>query len=453
MSTFASTTPDPTPHPSASAAAERSPATVAVVGLGYVGLPLALALGRHGPVVGFDIDAERIAAYRGARDPSGELDEYAFDDTCVEFTDDPIRIAAATIVIVAVPTPLDETRRPDLSALLSATELVGAHMRRGVVVVFESTVYPGATEDICAPVLERVSGLRRGVDFKLGYSPERINPGDAAHSLEAVVKVVAGEDAQTLDQVDALYRKVVRAGTYRAPSIRVAEAAKVLENTQRDLNIALMNELALIFARAGIETHEVIDAAASKWNFVAYRPGLVGGHCIGVDPYYLTHMAEMLGYHPDVILAGRRVNDSMGQFVGQVTVKRLIAAGKNVAQSRVLVLGVTYKPNVADLRNSRVREVVRELLDHGVEVVLCDPLADRRQVEREYGLPLTRITQVRDQLRNLDGIIVAVGHREVRELSPANLRELCRTNPTLVDVQGLYRRCTAERAGFSYWRL
>ena len=427
----------------------QTSSSVAVVGLGYVGLPLALALGRQRRVIGFDIDSERIAAYVAGHDPSRELAPSRFADTDVDFTCDASRLREAQIVIIAVPTPLDDTRRPDLSALISATELVGANLQRGSIVVFESTVYPGATEDVCGPVLERASGLQRGVDFKLAYSPERINPGDLEHSLESVVKVVAAEDAQTLERVDALYRSIVRAGTYRAPSIRTAEAAKVLENTQRDLNIALMNELALIFARAGIETHAVIDAAASKWNFADYRPGLVGGHCIGVDPYYLTHMAEKLGYHPEVILAGRRVNDSMGHFVGQAAVKQLIAAGKNVAQSRVLVLGVTFKPNVSDIRNSRVREVACELLDYGVEVVLCDPLADPEQVEREYGLPLTGFQTI----HNVDGVIAAVGHREYRELPLEQLRGLCRGNPMLVDVQAIYEREAAEQAGFSYWRL
>jgi UDP-N-acetyl-D-galactosamine dehydrogenase len=422
---------------------------VAVVGLGYVGLPLALALGRQRDVIGFDIDPTRIVAYRAGDDPSHELSPSRFLDARVEFTCDPSRLREAQIVIVAVPTPLDDTRRPDLSALIGATELVGANLQRGSIVIFESTVYPGATEDVCAPVLERASGLRRGQDFKLAYSPERINPGDLEHSLESVVKVVSGEDAETLDCIDELYRSIVPAGTYRAPSIRVAEAAKLLENTQRDLNIALMNELALIFARAGIETHAVIDAAASKWNFADYRPGLVGGHCIGVDPYYLTHMAEKLGYHPEVVLAGRRVNDSMGHFVGQAAVKQLIAVGKNVAQSRVLVLGVTFKPNVSDIRNSRVHEVTRELLDYGVEVVLCDPLADSGQVEREYGLPLSTL----EAIHNVDGIIVAVGHREYREMPLEQLRGLCRGNPMLVDVQAIYGREAAERAGFSYWRL
>ena len=427
----------------------QSDKTVAVVGLGYVGLPLALALGRRRPVIGFDIDPERIAAYQSGNDPSRELDPSRFVDAEVDFTCEPSRLREAAIVIIAVPTPLDETRRPDLSALIGATELVGQNLQPGAIVIFESTVYPGATEDVCGPVLERASGLRRGLDFKLGYSPERINPGDLEHSLESVIKVVAAEDPETLERVDELYRSIVRAGTYRAPDIRVAEAAKVLENTQRDLNIALMNELALIFARAGIETHAVIDAAASKWNFADYRPGLVGGHCIGVDPYYLTHMAELLGYHPEVLLAGRRVNDSMGHFVGQAAVKQLIAAGKNVAQARVLVLGVTFKPNVSDIRNSRVREVVRELLEYGVEVVLCDPLADPAAVEREYGLPLSGLESV----QNVDGVIAAVGHREYRELPLSRLRGHCRGNPMLVDVQAIYAREAAEQAGFCYWRL
>ncbi|MFO7566370.1 MAG: nucleotide sugar dehydrogenase [Enhygromyxa sp.] len=427
----------------------QSEEVVAVVGLGYVGLPLALALGRRRRVIGFDIDAKRIAAYQAGHDPSCELAPSRFADCELEFTSDPSRIRAAKIVIVAVPTPLDETRRPDLSALISATEQVGANLQPGSVVIFESTVYPGATEEVCAPALERSSGLRRGQGFRLAYSPERINPGDLEHSLESVVKVVAAEDHETLERVDALYRSIVTAGTYRAASIRVAEAAKVLENTQRDLNIALMNELALIFARAGIETHAVIDAAASKWNFAEYRPGLVGGHCIGVDPYYLTHMAEMLGYHPEVILAGRRINDSMGHFVGQAAVKQLIAAGKNVAQARVLVLGVTFKPNVSDIRNSRVREVAHELLEYGVEVVLCDPRADAAQVEREYGLPLSSLESV----RNIDGVIAAVGHQEYRDLPLERLRGHCRGNPMLVDVQAIYAREAAQRAGFSYWRL
>lgn len=428
---------------------EPSDSIIAVVGLGYVGLPLACALGRHGRVVGFDIDETRVAAYREGRDPSGELSPAGFIDTHVEFTNDAARLTTANIIIVAVPTPLDDTRRPDLSALFDATRLVGRQMRKGAIVVFESTVYPGLTEDECGPLLAEASGMRCGVDFTLGYSPERINPGDVEHSLASVSRIVAAQDPQTLDTIDSMYRRIVDAGTHRAPSIRVAEAAKVLENTQRDINIALMNELALIFDRAGIDTSAVIDAAATKWNFVPYRPGLVGGHCIGVDPYYLTHLAEKLGYHPDVILAGRRVNDAMGLFVGRAAIKQLIAAGKNVAQSRVAILGVTFKENVADIRNSRVRETVAELRDHNVEVIIADPRADADEVARTFGVPLSPL----EELRNVDGLIVAVSHREYVEASPEHLRGLCRHNPVLLDVKCVYQRDVAEAAGFAYWRL
>ena len=430
-------------------ALDISDSTIAVVGLGYVGLPLACALGRHARVIGFDIDERRVEAYRKGHDPSGELSAEGFVDTNVEFTNDASQLGTADVVIVAVPTPLDDTRRPDLSALFDATRLVGRFMRKGVIVVFESTVYPGLTEDECGPLLAEASGMRCGVDFKLGYSPERINPGDVEHSLASVSRIVAAQDEETLDAIDSMYRRIVDAGTHRAPSIRVAEAAKVLENTQRDINIALMNELALIFDRAGIDTSAVIDAAATKWNFVPYRPGLVGGHCIGVDPYYLTHLAEKLGYHPDVILAGRRVNDAMGLFVGRVAIKQLIAAGKNVAQSRVAILGVTFKENVADIRNSRVRETVAELRDHGVEVVITDPRADPGEVARAFGVPLSPL----DELRNVDGLVVAVSHREYALTCPSHLRALCRHNPVLLDIKGVYDRATTEAAGFAYWRL
>lgn len=425
------------------------PEVVAIVGLGYVGLPLALALAKHYRVIGFDIDPVRIAAYRNGEDPRREVSEPQLRASTAEFTHDPEALREATIVIVAVPTPIDATRRPDLGALRDATAMVGRHLKPGAVVVYESTVYPGLTEQVCAPELEAASGLKYGVDFSLGYSPERINPGDVSHSLSTVVKVVAASDAATLERIDEMYRRVVTAGTHRAPSIAVAEASKVLENTQRDLNIALMNELSLIFARAGIDTQAVIDAAATKWNFVPYRPGLVGGHCIGVDPYYLTHLAESLGYRPEVILAGRRVNDSMGLFVGRAAVKELIAAGKNVAQARVAVLGVTFKENVADIRNSRVAEIVSELAEYGIEVVLCDPHADPADVESVYGAPLTDLAT----LRNLDGIIVTVGHDEYRSVSVSGLRERCRHNPILLDVRSVYDPDAAVLAGFRYWRL
>ncbi len=423
--------------------------TVAVVGLGYVGLPLVLALARHYETIGYDVDTDRIAAYQAGLDPSRELESDAFEGTRASFTSDPQRLREATVIIVAVPTPIDATRRPDLSALESATATVGSNMAAGTIVVFESTVYPGATEDVCGPVLERSSGLAVGTDFHLAYSPERINPGDAAHSLEQVVKIVACGDSATLKRVDDVYRHVVKAGTYPTPSIRVAEAAKVLENTQRDLNIALMNEMSLIFDRAGIDTNAVIDAASTKWNFADYRPGLVGGHCIGVDPYYLTHLAETLGYHPDVILAGRRVNDSMGRFVARATIKQLISAGKNIGQARVAVLGVTFKENVADLRNSRAEELVDELSQHGVEVVLADPCADPDEVRATYGIGLTPTPQ----LRNLDGIVAAVRHRQFEALDIRKLRELCRYSPVLVDVRGLYSSGEAIAGGFRYWRL
>lgn len=423
--------------------------TVAVVGLGYVGLPLALALGRHGPTIGFDINARLTTACREGRDPTGEVSTKDFADTTVSFSSDDDVLEAATVYIVAVPTPIDRTRRPDLAALNSATELVGRYLRKGDLVIFESTVFPGATEEICGPALERVSRLKMGRDFALGYSPERINPGDASHSLASVVKVISGQDAPALDRVAAIYESVVEAGLFRAKTIRVAEASKVLENTQRDLNIALMNELALIFARAGIDTHAVIDAAATKWNFATYRPGLVGGHCIGVDPYYLTHLAETLGYHPDVILAGRRVNDAMGRFVGQAIIKELIALGKNITQSRVAILGVTFKENVADTRNSRVLEVVQELREHGVEVVLCDPNADPAQVEAVFGARLSRL----ETLQNLDGIVLTVKHHEFEAQRPRQLRELCRDRPLLADVRAVHRQDDAEAAGFRYWRL
>ena len=424
--------------------------TIAVIGLGYVGLPLAMEFARTRPVVGFDIRRERIDELLAGRDSTLEVDpEDLRQAGKLELTDDPEALRRCGIFIVTVPTPIDKANRPDLKPLIAATETVGKTLRQGGVVIYESTVYPGCTREVCVPILERLSGLKLNEGFYVGYSPERANPGDRQHRLATITKVTSGSTPEAADAIDALYGSIVLAGTHKATSIEVAEAAKVIENTQRDLNIALMNELAIIFNRLGIDTLEVLAAAQTKWNFLPFRPGLVGGHCIGVDPYYLTHMAEKLGYHPEVILAGRRVNDSMGHFVGQAAVKQLIAAGKNVAQSRVLVLGVTFKPNVSDIRNSRVREVACELLDYGVEVVLCDPLADPEQVEREYGLPLTGFQTI----HNVDGVIAAVGHREYRELPLEQLRGLCRGNPMLVDVQAIYEREAAEQAGFSYWRL
>jgi len=349
---------------------------VAVVGLGYVGLPLALAFGRVMPSVGFDVSEEKVRAYRQGYDPSGEMAPELFGKAeHLEYTTDPSELADADFIAVAVPTPVDRVRQPDLSPVLQASETVGRHMKRGAIVVFESTVYPGVTEEVCVPILEKASGLVSGVDFKVGYSPERVNPGDRKHTLEKIVKVVSGQDEETLQQVAWLYEQIIEAGVHRAPSIRVAEAAKVIENTQRDLNIALMNELAMIFHKLNIDTLEVLEAAGTKWNFMPFRPGLVGGHCIGVDPYYLTYKAQMMGYQPDVILAGRQINDGMGKFVAESTIKQLIRAGKRIKGARVLILGLSFKENCSDIRNSKVVDVIAELKEYGCEVSVHDPLA------------------------------------------------------------------------------
>src|SRR5207248_9353242 len=380
----------------------------AVIGLGYVGLPVALALAKKfEPVVGFDISRQRIAALRNARDTTGEVTGAALRETRLRFTDDPRTLDEASFFVVTVPTPIDAERRPDLSPLEAACALIGPHLRAGSVVVFESTVYPGLTREFCGPRLAAASGLRQGIDFKLGYSPERINPGDKQHRLETIVKIVAGEDPETLERVAGVYERIVDAGVYRASSLEVAEAAKVIENTQRDLNIALMNELAIIFDRLGIPTKEVLEAARTKWNFLPFTPGLVGGHCIGVDPYYLTARAEAAGYYPQVILSGRRINDGMGGFIAQRLAKLLIAAERPVKGAKVGVIGVTFKENVPDLRNSRVPDIVAELREFGIDPLVTDPLADPDGVHHEYGITLASF----DELSELDGMILAVPHR------------------------------------------
>lgn len=420
------------------------------MGLGYVGLPLALAFGRAVPTLGFDISQAKIDAYRAGRDPAGEVESSAFAAAKqLQFSADAKDLATATVIVVAVPTPIDHARRPDLTLLCRASALVGRHMGKGTVVVYESTVYPGTTEEVCVPVLEKESGLRRGVDFKVGYSPERINPGDKEHTLEKIQKVVSGEDAETCEQLAALYSRVVTAGVYRAPSIRVAEASKVIENTQRDLNIALVNELAKIFDIMGIDTTEVLDAAATKWNFSRYTPGLVGGHCVGVDPYYLTHKAQMLGYHPEVILAGRRINDSMGQYVASQTVKRLARAGRIVKGARILVMGLTFKENCADLRNSRVADIVSELREYGAQPMVWDPVADVEEARAEYGVELVDL----DQLQQLDAVVAAVPHRAVLEVDLTQLAQLADGSIPFMDVKAAFDRDTVRRAGFDLWRL
>jgi UDP-N-acetyl-D-glucosamine/UDP-N-acetyl-D-galactosamine dehydrogenase len=421
----------------------------AVVGLGYGGLPVALALARHfAPVIGFDVAERRIAALRGGEDWTGEVTPGEIAATELRFTSDPSELAAASFFIVTVPTPIDADRRPDLAPLESACRLIGPALRPGAVVVFESTVYPGLTREVCGPLLARASGLRQGIDFKLGYSPERINPGDRQHRLETITKIVAGEDAETLERVAAVYGKLVTAGLHRASSIEVAEAAKVIENTQRDLNIALMNELAIIFDRLGIPTMEVLKAAGTKWNFLPFTPGLVGGHCIGVDPYYLTAKAEAVGYHPQVILAGRRINDGMGAYIAQRLVKMLIAAGHRVKSTRIGILGLAFKEDVPDLRNSRVPDIVAELRAFGIEAMVHDPLADAAEARREYGLELCAMADLRD----LDGLILAVPHREFSSDGFAAPLAALAPGGALIDVKSAVDRALVP-AGIVYWSL
>jgi len=427
---------------------------IAVVGLGYVGLPVAAAFGRAclqgAAVLGFDIDAQRIAELRRGDDRTGEVSSDELAQARVEFSDRPDDLRRCDFFIVAVPTPVDVAHKPDLGPLLAASRTVGGVLKRGDIVVYESTVYPGATEEDCVPVLEEVSGLKHGVDFFCGYSPERINPGDREHRFEDIRKIVSGCDAATLDTVAGVYETVVRAGVHRASSIRVAEAAKVIENTQRDLNIALMNELSVIFARLGIDTAEVLAAAGSKWNFLPFRPGLVGGHCIGVDPYYLTYKAEQVGYIPQVILAGRRINDNMGRYVARNTVKLMLKNGLDVPRCRIGVLGVTFKENVPDTRNSKVVDLVRELQDHGAEVVLADPHADVRELAHDHGLSLGEVSPARP----VDALVVAVAHREYRALGPGDLRALLRgPRPVLADVKSLYDTAALQLQGVTVFRL
>jgi len=423
--------------------------TVGVVGLGYVGLPVALAMGRAFPeTVGFDVNERKVAQLLAGEDPTQEGLEADIRSSTVNFTADPKSLAACDVIIVAVPTPIDENRQPDLSAMIGASVSVGQNMKRGAVVVYESTVYPGVTEEICGPVLERESGMKRGTDFFLGYSPERINPGDKEHTLERIVKVIAGEDEKTTEKIAEVYGAVVKAGLHKAPNIRVAEAAKVIENTQRDLNIALMNELAVIFDHMGLRTKDVLDAASTKWNFLGFSPGLVGGHCIGVDPYYLTAKAQQLGYQPQVILAGRRINDGMGKFIAQRTVKLMINAGIPLKGARVGIAGVTFKENVTDIRNSRVPDIAYELREFGIEPTLYDPLADGDGFEEEYGLAL----KPWGDLKGVQGLIVAVGHEELRGKQPSEIASLIEPGGVLVDIKSLISRELLPKH-VSYWSL
>mgnify|MGYP001282582225 CR=1 FL=1 len=386
--------------------------TIGVVGLGYVGLPLAVAFGEKYPVVGFDINEERIRTLRQHIDYTGEVDSEQLKRAQIDFTNAPDKLRNCNFIIVTVPTPIDEARQPDLKPLKLASQTVGQQLQRGTIVVYESTVYPGATEEVCVPILEKHSGLTAGKDFFVGYSPERINPGDKEHTFKKIVKVVSGQDENTLSIIADVYGTVVEAGIYRAPSIKVAEAAKVIENTQRDLNIALMNELAIIFDKLNIDTAEVLKAAATKWNFLKFTPGLVGGHCIGVDPYYLTYKAESVGYHPQVILAGRRINDNMGQFIANSLVKQMILHGIGVQGATVAILGITFKENVRDIRNSKVIDIIKELREFGIKVDVADPYANPDEVSREYGINLTPLHELRDY----DAVVLAVPHLEITDL-------------------------------------
>jgi len=423
---------------------------VAVVGLGYVGLPLAVEFGKRYRTIGFDLSKEKIAHYRRHVDPTGEVDNDTFKAaTHLKVGSDPSVLAEADFIVVAVPTPVGDAHQPDLTPLIGASESVGKHMKRGATVVFESTVYPGATEEICIPILEKCSGKTWKRDFFVGYSPERINPGDKERTLTKIVKVVSGDTPETLERVAQMYASVVTAGVYRASSIRVAEAAKVIENTQRDLNIALMNELAIIFDRLGIDTLEVLQAAGTKWNFLPFRPGLVGGHCIGVDPYYLTHKAEMVGYHPQVILAGRRINDGMGKFVAEQTVKHLVCNGWQVKDVPVIVLGLTFKEDCPDLRNSKVIDVIRELQSYGASVHVHDPVADDAEALHEYGVPLKPWSA----LPRAAAIVAAVSHSALKERPLTDYFEKLLPGGVIADVKGQFDAAAVAEQRITLWRL
>jgi UDP-N-acetyl-D-glucosamine/UDP-N-acetyl-D-galactosamine dehydrogenase len=423
---------------------------VAVVGLGYVGLPLAVEFGKKRKTIGFDMSSAKVESYRRFIDPTGELSSADLRAaTQLSVSTDPAVLADADFIIVAVPTPVDEVHQPDFGPLVGASESVGRHMKQGAVVVYESTVYPGATEEVCIPILEKFSGRRWKRDFHVGYSPERINPGDKEHTLTKILKVVSGDDADTLERVAAVYESIITAGVFRASSIMVAEAAKVIENTQRDLNIALMNELAILFDKIGIDTLEVLQAAGTKWNFLPFRPGLVGGHCIGVDPYYLTHKADMVGYHPQVILAGRRINDGMGKFIAEQTVKHMIRNGAHINSAHVNVLGLTFKEDCPDIRNTRVIDVIQELKSYGINVHVHDPVCDTAEARHEYGLDL----ESWDTLPRADAIVVAVAHRQFIARPLADYLAKAAEHATFIDVKGKFDLATLQRAGLTVWRL
>lgn len=425
---------------------------LSLVGLGYVGLPIAVAFSKKVDVIGFDINDKKIQTYIGGKDPTKEVGDEAIQKCNVDFSSDETRLREARFHIVAVPTPVRPDKVPDLSPVIGASKVLGRNLTKGSVVVYESTVYPGVTEDICVPILEKESGLKCGVDFKIGYSPERINPGDKNHRLENIVKIVSGMDDETLETVADVYSLVIEAGVYRAESIKVAEAAKVIENSQRDINIAFVNELSMIFSRMGIDTKAVLRAAGTKWNFLSFEPGLVGGHCIGVDPYYLTYKAEQIGYHSRIILAGRRINDGMGAYVAQELVKKMIHADVKVKDAAVLVLGLTFKGNCPDTRNTKVIDILNELGSYEIHTSVYDPVADKAEAKREYGIDLVS----KAELKDFDAVLVAVDHDDFKEYSVEDIKAMYsdkNENKILFDVKGIYDKDEFEKAGFNYWRL
>ena len=423
---------------------------ISLVGLGYVGMPIAVAFARKADVIGYDCNAAKIGLYKRGIDPTGEVGNDAIANTAVRFTHDPAMLRQAKFHIVAVPTPVNSDHTPDLTPVQSASRTLGRNLTRGSIVVYESTVYPGVTEEVCVPILEAESGLKCGTDFKVGYSPERINPGDRVHRLENIVKIVSGMDAETLDTVAKVYALVVEAGVHRAESIRVAEAAKVIENSQRDINIAFMNELSIIFNKMGIDTKAVLAAAGTKWNFLPFTPGLVGGHCIGVDPYYLTYKAEQLGYHSQVILAGRRINDDMGRYVAENLVKKLISADIPVKNARVAILGFTFKENCPDTRNTKVIDIYRELQEYGITPTVADPAADAAEAKRLYGIEFADMRAI----ENVDAVILAVAHEQFRGLTVADFSKFYgQRKKVLIDVKAMLDKNAFETAGYVYWRL
>lgn len=426
---------------------------IALVGLGYVGMPIAVAFAKHADVIGFDLNEEKIALYKNGFDPTNEIGSEGIKETTVDFTADETRLREAKFIIVAVPTPVNTDHTPDLTPVIGASELIGRNLTKGSIIVYESTVYPGCTEDVCIPILERVSGLKCGVDFKVGYSPERINPGDRVHRLENIHKIVSGMDEESLDEIKNVYDIVIEVGTHPVSNIKTAEAVKVVENSQRDINIAFMNELAMVFDKMGIDTNEVVDGMNTKWNALGFRPGLVGGHCIGVDPYYFTYQAEKLGYHSQIVLNGRIVNDGMGAFVADAAVKKMIAAGQAPKKSKVVILGLTFKENCPDTRNSKVNDIIRQLRVYGIEPTVVDPWASERDAMKEYGVELKTLADAKDA----DCIIVAVAHNEFREMGLSKVKELFRDvsddQKVLIDVKGLYKVDELKTSGVRWWRL